>query len=84
MAERITNLRRIARYTGPQWLVQPGEELTGRDLENEMDAVNDGRIEVLDRNVAGWGDFNAIIRVHADGEWDYLARLEPLFAREVG
>jgi hypothetical protein len=71
----ITAAQMIRPYVGPQYLVEPvGDESDPDDvaaLNNDADWV-----VVLERNVQGWGEYNAIVRVSAnDVTADYLARL---------
>ena len=70
MKHIVIAARMIDRYEAPQWLVSPAGEPSAAD---DLAAINSAGFEVLDTNIMGWGDYNAIIRV-TDGP-DYLARL---------
>jgi hypothetical protein len=66
--EQVSTLTMIRPYTAPQWLVEPLAECDAAEVE----AVQAAGFEVLDRDILGWGEHNAIIR---SGDCFYLATL---------
>jgi hypothetical protein len=65
-------IRNINPYVAPQWLVEvEGSEITGRDLDRELDGCE---VEIIEDNVMGWG-YDVIIAATAeDGQtYYYLA-----------
>jgi len=80
---RVTAAQMIRRYREPQWLVEPIGEPADRE---DVAAINQQGYEVLDRNIRGWGIYNAIVRVPlaCAGDVDYLARLATAPRRNCG
>jgi hypothetical protein len=66
----VVAARMIRRYDAPLWVVVAMDHTSD---SADLAAINDAGFEVLDTNIMGWGDYNAIIRV-TDGP-DYLAKL---------
>jgi hypothetical protein len=68
-----THLQQIAPYTGPQWFVEPiGRWRPAHEVHDGMALI---KSQILDTNIMGWDDAEAIIRVTYtnDVECDYLA-----------
>ena len=69
--------QRIGGYVGPEWLVEPVGEPSDDD---DLAAINSAAdVYVMDTDIRGWGEYNAIIRVANEtvpalGTY-YLARL---------
>jgi hypothetical protein len=67
----------IGGYVGPEWLVEPVGEPSDDD---DLAAINSAaEVYVMDTDIRGWGEYNAIIRVANEsvpalGSY-YLARL---------
>jgi len=58
--ERILAAQQIRPYQGPEWLVERiGDALDPEDVTD----LSTSAYQVVDRNVLGWGRYNAIIRV---------------------
>lgn len=71
----VTAARMIRPFEGPQWLIEVHPNAEESDAD-DLEAVNAAEIEVLSTELRGWGEYNAVIRVTANGvEADYLARL---------
>jgi len=72
--EHITAAQLIREYHAPAWLVEPVGEPSEPD---DIAAINAAPWRVLQTGVAGWGEYNTIIRVGlgAEGNADYLARV---------
>lgn len=84
METRITALRMIQPYAGPQWLIEPNphaERLTDDALGAEFDALAEMGCtgpHVRDDAIMGWDDYTAVVAyVREDGSTlYYLARID--------
>lgn len=73
-SKTIVAAAQIKRYAAPDWLVEPvGNRVDAEQLRD----LRQHPYRMLDTEIRGWGDYNAIIRVEWDEgyEGDYLARL---------
>lgn len=72
----VTAARMIRPYTRPQWLIELHPNADESDPD-DLAAINAADIDVLEANLMGWGEYNAVIRVTDDAglKADYLARL---------
>lgn len=72
---RVLKARQIKTYQAPGYLIEVVSE--SADDEENATAIMDYecQVEVLDRNIRGWDEFNAVIRVTSDYDHtdDYLA-----------
>jgi len=73
---RVLAAQLIGGYVGPEWLIEPVGEPSDAD---DLDTINASEILIMDRNIMGWGEYNAVIRIPGDpipalGNY-YLARL---------
>jgi len=69
----ITAAQQIEWYEGPDWFVKA----RGHEADDiELAALNDDcEIEVLEKDVRGWGYSHIVRATYWSGEYDYLVNL---------